>query len=435
MRARLALLVVATMAVVLVGFLVPLAVLVRSVAADRAVTGATTEAQSVVGVVATTDRAGLRLAVDQINANTRHPVTVFLPDGSTVGAPATSTDAVLLASRGSSLTVAVPGGREILVAVQGLPDGTAVVRTFTSDAELRRGVDRAWLVLGLLGLVLLGLGAAVADPLARSVAGPVRELARVSHRLAAGDLEARAEPSGPPEVREVAGALNHLAGRIRELVWQEREAVADLSHRLRTPLTALRLDAEALADPVEAVRIGAHAHGLELAVTALIEDARRRGGEPASCDAAAVVAARVAFWAVLAEDQDRAVLAEVAQGPVPVGLAEGTLAACVDALLGNVFAHTPDGTAFTVRLSARATGGAELVVEDAGPGFGGPVDRPDPLRPDPLRPGPLRRGVSGGGSTGLGLDIVRQAAQTGGGTVVLGHGPGGRGARVTVQLA
>jgi len=66
------------------------------------------------------------------------------------------------------------------------------------------------------------------------VTRPIGELARVSHVLAAGDLEARASLAGPPEVREVAQGLNHLAGRIRELLWQERESVADLSHRLRT---------------------------------------------------------------------------------------------------------------------------------------------------------------------------------------------------------
>ncbi|MEQ4724849.1 HAMP domain-containing protein [Nonomuraea sp. B19D2] len=91
---------------------------------------------------------------------------------------------------------------------------------------------------------------AVGTPdLALAVTRPVDGLARVSHRLAGGDLTARAEPGGPPEVRSVALALNHLAGRIDGLLAAERESVADLSHRLRTPLTGLRLDAESLRDP------------------------------------------------------------------------------------------------------------------------------------------------------------------------------------------
>ena len=118
---------------------------------------------------------------------------------------------------------------------------------------------------------------AVADRLVGTVTRPITELARVSHRLAAGELDARASPTGPPEVREVAHGLNHLAGRIRDLIWQERESVADLSHRLRTPLTALRLEAEALpasADPDG--RLSAQVQALERAVTSLIEDARTR---------------------------------------------------------------------------------------------------------------------------------------------------------------
>jgi signal transduction histidine kinase len=93
----------------------------------------------------------------------------------------------------------------------------------------------------------------------------------------------------------------------------------------------------------------------------------------------------------------------------------------VDALLGNVFAHTPDGTAFAVRLVARAGGGALLTVADHGPGI-----------PEPIRWGALR-GTSGGGSTGLGLDIARRAAAEAGGGLSLDAGPSG-GADVTLEL-
>src|SRR6266704_1193545 len=156
------------------------------------------------------------------------PVTVYLPGRRPLGAPADRTPAVRLAERGQSFAVAEAGGWEILVAVQGLTGGPAVIRTFVSNAELGRGVTGAWLVLAGLGVILLGLGVAVADRLVGTVTLPIGELARVSHVLAAGDLEARASLAGPPEVREVAGGLNHLAGRIRDLIWQERERVAGL---------------------------------------------------------------------------------------------------------------------------------------------------------------------------------------------------------------
>ncbi|MFD0599275.1 ATP-binding protein [Catellatospora coxensis] len=266
--------------------------------------------------------------------------------------------------------------------------------------------------------MLLGAGIAVADRLARTVVGEITGLAEVSHRLADGALDARADVTGPPEVRAVAGALNHLAGRIQHLVRAEREAVADLSHRLRTPLTALRLEAEALADPQEAQRIGDQVAAVNQAVTDLIDGARRRGSGPASCDAAEVVAERVAFWQVLAEDEQRALAVESAAGPLPVGVGRADLSACLDALLGNVFSHTPPGTAFTVRLTARP-GGAVLTVADEGPGFRGGD--------------PTRRGASGAGSSGLGLDIARQTAEACGGRLTVGDATP-RGALVTVEL-
>ncbi|MGD9528439.1 MAG: ATP-binding protein, partial [Pseudonocardia sp.] len=193
----------------------------------------------------------------------------------------------------------------------------------------------------------------------------------------------------------------------------------------------LRLDAEALRDPAEAERLSTGVEAVQAAVTRAIEQARRRGPEPArSCDAAAAVRERVAFWAVLAEDTDRALTVAIADGPLPVPLPRADLEAAVDALLGNVFAHTPDGTPFSVTL--RGGGTVELVVADDGPGL------PDPAAAD--------RGASRAGSTGLGLDIARRAAEAAGGALLLdsaGQAAGSgrdaagtwRGLRVTLRMA
>jgi signal transduction histidine kinase len=416
MRRRLALLVTATMALVLFAFIVPLALLVRVIVADQAMSDATDDVQALSAQIAADPSplsAGGLISVRGLIAATGRPVTVFLPGQPPIGAPAHRTAAVRLSEEGKSITVEDGSGREILVAVQGLPGpGTAVVRTFVSHAELTKGVAGAWLILAVLGLVLLGLGVAVADRLVGTVTRPIAELARISHRLAGGELDARASPTGPPEVRAVAHGLNHLAGRIRDLIWQERESIADLSHRLRTPLTALRLEAEAVpesADPDG--RLTAQVQALERAVTSLIEDARTRGGGHGSCDAAQVTSERTAFWSVLADDQGREMRVGLAPEPVLVGVAAPELAAVLDALLGNVFAHTPEGTAFDVRLQPRPAGGGIVSVRDSGPGFAGGD--------------PVRRGASGGGSTGLGLDIARQAAEASGGALTIGNGATG----------
>ncbi|MCO8269355.1 HAMP domain-containing histidine kinase [Actinoplanes sp. TRM 88003] len=401
MRSRLTVLVLATTSLMMIAFLVPLALLVRQVAEDRATVRATADIQSIVTQVGTADPADLRLTVDQLVAATGRPITVFLP-GETLGTASPRTPAVQLAARGQSLTVESGGGREIVVGVQGRPDGPAVIRTLVSPAEAGDGVTRSWIVLFGLGALLVALGVFVADRLARSIIRPITDLSDVSHRLANAELTARASPEGPQEVREVAGALNHLAGRIQELLRAEREQVADLSHRLRTPLTALRLEAEGLRDQDESARLSAAADALERAVSGLIQQARRRTDgdvEPARCDAAAVVADRAAFWAVLAEDTGRELTVDLVPGPQPVAVSADELAAAIDALLGNVFAHTPDETPFSVRL-ASAPEGVVLTIADRGPG---------------MPAGLIRRGVSGGDSTGLGLDIARRAAQASGG--------------------
>jgi signal transduction histidine kinase len=122
---------------------------------------------------------------------------------------------------------------------------------------------------------------------------------------------------------------------------------------------------------------------------------------------------------VLAEDQDRQLSVPDPQGPLPVAVGRTDLASCVDALLGNVFAHTPEGTAVKVGLTPRPSGGAVLTVADDGPGF--------------ATPDPLERGVSGAGSSGLGLDIVRRTAEASGGALSIGASESG-GALVRVEL-
>ena len=120
---------------------------------------------------------------------------------------------------------------------------------------------------------------------------------------------------------------------------------------------------------------------------------------------------------MLAQDQDRAVTVSLDPGPLPVAVGEPELAACLDALLGNVFAHTPEGTGYAIRLAATPDG-ARLEVSDEGPGFDNGV---------------LTRGASGAGSSGLGLDIARQTARASGGTFAVTQ-VRPHGARIVLEL-
>jgi signal transduction histidine kinase len=282
------------------------------------------------------------------------------------------------------------------------------------------GVTTAWLALAGVAVVLVLAAVVIADRLARSVTRDATELSATARALAAGQGDARADPGPTPELADAARALNLLADRIDELRAAERERVADLSHRLRTPLTALRLDAEAADDSA----LLADVERLEAAISELVHSARRPlhpGVVGAVCDLVSVARERAEFWSALAEDDGREWTLDVAgvQVPCPVSLSSGEAGAALDALVGNVFAHTPEGTSYAVRVAV-ADGTARLVVEDAGPGIAAPADA-------------LDRGVTGAGSTGLGLDIARQAAEAAGGRIAIDRSRGG-GAEVSLVL-
>ncbi len=420
MRALLVRYGLAMTSVVLVAFLVPLGLLARSLASERALAAARQDAQQVAmfaGVVAD-DPARLQAALLTVNGGGRR-TTVFLPDGTVVGAAAPRSSSVELASLGRALTARSDGGAEVLLPVGGA-DGMTVVRTFVPADQLTAGVARAWAVLALVGLVLLGVTAFAGDRIAARLSRSVRDLAGVAEKLGSGDLSARVVPSGPPEVASVGAVLNGLGDRVADLIADERELVADLSHRLRTPITALRLDVDMLADRAERERMGAHVDGLVLAVDTVIHAARTHDHRtPARCDAGEVVRARGRFWAVLAVDQRRDLTVDVPPVEAPVALGAAELGAALDVLVDNVFRHTPAGTALALGVY-RGPGVVVVAVSDAGPGL-----------PD----GDLtERGRSGTGSTGIGLDVARRTAERAGGVLQVGAGLGGRGARFALVL-
>ncbi|MFG2023548.1 sensor histidine kinase [Streptomyces sp. NPDC048825] len=424
MRRRLLLLTGATTALVLAALLVPLTLLTRSHAADRATAEATARAQWVAAAAGPALAAGAggresaEQAVQSVNGPGLPGISLVLADGTVIGGRARVTDAVRLARTGRAFTYEPPdGGRVVLVPVQGAADGTAVVQATLARGQLYDGVLTSWLVLAGIGVGLVLLGLLLADRLGARLVGATRSLARTADRLAAGDLSARAEPEGPPELRLVAGQLNRLAARIDDLLTAERENAADLAHRLRTPVAALRLDAETLRDPAEAERIASSVAALQRGVDDVIRTARRPLREAAPrADLATVARERAAFWLPLAEDQDRTVEIGTPSGPLPVAVSADELAAALDALIGNVLDHTPQGTPF--RVTARATPeGPELLVADEGPGFPGAHA--------------TERGSSGAGSTGLGLDIARRTAEESGGRFRTENVPG---AQVTLTF-
>jgi signal transduction histidine kinase len=435
MRQRLAIWSLAISSLVVIAFVIPLALTLRNQAQNRALSRAETLAQAIATSLAvdTSRPEGGQVSMEtartvlSVFGSSAESVTIFLPDGEEIGAPVFNKDNIEVSfSEAKAFTAFTDGGAEVLVPLlsKDVPDSevNAVVRSFVAEADLTEGVWVAWGMLAGLGLFLMLVAVVTADRLGRSIVRPVVELSEAALALGGGDLDRRVKPSGPEEIADVGVAFNFLGERLRLLLAEERESVADLSHRLRTPLTALRLQAETLSDREASAVLLDDIDRLESAVDRMIEQARKPAEEkgPEQSDLGAVVRHRATFWKVLADEQDRPVDVHTSGGRLTVAMSAQDLGALLDTLLENVFSHTDPGVGY--RIEARpgySDGQVILVVEDSGAGF--------------EHDGALERGESGGGSTGLGLDIVMKAAERTGGGLEIGESALG-GARVEVMF-
>lgn len=410
MRRRITWLVAATSSALVVAFVIPLCLLLVVIAEDRAAARARDQAQNVAALIGTvTDQRTLAQAVTTIGA-TGATVIVVTASGQHLGSAeplAADSQAAVDRARTSlqAVTVHQDHGIDAVVPVA-RAGGVDVVLATVPEDEVRAGVVPGWLALGALGAVLVGAAVLMARELGRRVSTPVTELGTVAHRLYEGDLSARARPSGPEETAEVGRTLNRLADRINDLLVAERERVADLGHRLRTPVTALRLATDRLDDREAAERLDRLIDELHHQVDSVVRDARRglREDLPLPVDVGEIVAERAAFWGVLAEDLGRELVASVPQvdGGLRVAITRADVIECIDTLIDNCLTHTPDGA--PIALAAGADGSqAWFEVADGGPGL--------------ASEGYRGRGESAVGSTGLGLDIVDRIATSIGGQV------------------
>ncbi len=427
MRRRLILLTVAVTGIVVLAFLVPLFILVGGLAHDSAVSSAEREAESLARVLSvlmvnvSADAAAGFIGVDRIVAVNG---SVILPDGEVVGLPVPDDEDLSLAEAGSSFIAPVTGGIAVFIPVLAGEHSTVVVRVFSPSDELNAGVQQSRAILIALGIVLIGISAWISDRLGRSMVEPVKELSETANKLGHGDLTVRVVPSGPPEIEEVGIEFNRLAARIGRLLQDERETAADLAHRLRTPLTAARLNLDGLEECAQKEKLVADLDELQRTTDFIIREARRpvRREEEEWCDLASITAQRAAFWHPLAVDQGRQVHVKITSNAVPIPLPAGDVEAAVDALIENALSHSSDGAGLAITVEV-ANAKAVLTVEDGGEGF---VDQTV-----------LERGVSTGPSTGLGLDIVRRTVEDAGGTVSIGESVslGGAGIVVTLPLS
>ena len=311
-------------------------------------------------------------------------------------------------------------------------DRVGAVRVTQNVEAIDRRVRRD--VLGLIGIgvIALVLGLGFAWVLAGTLARPLQRLAAAARRVESGDLQARAEPEGSTEHREVAHAFNDMTERLGSVLEAQREFVANASHQLRTPLTGLRLRLESAALKA-GPELGAELEAAEQEVqrlagllTSLLTLAREGDRPPAraTVSLAGAVEQAEARWGDRARSSGHELIT-ICRGNAVARASEEDIAIILDNLIENALNYSPGG-AVTVECG-RERDEVYLAVLDEGPG----LERGEEERIFDR----FARGSGGRGSpgTGLGLALVATLARRWGGSASVANGVEG-GARAEVRL-
>ncbi|MDT0574227.1 ATP-binding protein [Streptomyces sp. DSM 3412] len=329
---------------------------------------------------------------------------------------------------GDNLVVTVP-------AFERSPDGRTQTDEVVGAVRIKFSTDhltdRLWQIWGFragLAVLVLLAAAGIGVFAARRLTAPLRQLNEMASKMSDGDLTARSPVTGPQETQTLARTLNQAGERLDTLIASQRIFVADASHQLRTPLTALRLSLDNIADGVddefvredveqataEVVRMSRLVNGLLVLARA---EAKVTAAEPLSLRD--VIQERLDVWRPAADERGVTITLRGSADGRPLVLASpGHLDQVLDNVLSNALEVSPDGATITVSVETR---GEEVVLSvlDEGPGMS---DAEKSRAFDRFWRG---QGLTGKSGSGLGLAVVKQLVTDDNGTVALKDAPGG----------
>ncbi len=311
----------------------------------------------------------------------------------------------------------------------GQPVGLVQLGLYVDD--MYADIRGFWLRLALMALVAAAAAVLAGWWLASQVVRPVSHLRDAAAGLAAGNLDERVpaeQVGGVMELDQLAAAFNNMAERIQEMMGRQRAFVANASHELRTPITNIKLRAEALGtgaltdQPLaerfaneiesEADRLGRLASDL---LTLSRQDAAPLTVRQA-VDVAAVAASCAEEMRMRAERARVSLNLNIAPALPTLHADPAELRSALVNLLDNALQHTPAGGTVTLWVKAE---GSDICMEVADTGVGIPAeDLPHIFerfyRADKAR---SRQSAAVGSGAGLGLAIVKGIVEGHGGTV------------------
>jgi two-component system sensor histidine kinase MprB len=339
------------------------------------------------------------------------------PDGERTGVTVLGTSArikAVAAGRSDGFyTDAHVQGYHLRELVEPIVGGGAIV-----FAEPLQQTDRALARIRFWIFLISGIGIALAAALAAFVAAaalrPVRRLTAAAESVAAtGSLSERVHVAGDDELGRLATRFNTMLAALETSVGAQRRLVADASHELRTPLTAVRTNIDLLREgklPEDEARHALDEAAVEIdALARLVSDLVElaRGEERKLRLEEIQLDDLVAATVERAQARAPQVTFVTALSPTLVNADPVLLERAIGNLLDNAVKYSPDGA--PIEVSVR---GGEVVVQDHGPGIAD-VDLPRVF--DRFYRAATARSKPG---AGLGLAIVREAAEAHGGTAV-----------------
>ncbi|MFF9041598.1 ATP-binding protein [Streptomyces sp. NPDC014892] len=329
---------------------------------------------------------------------------------------------------GENLVVTVPAFERSADGKTETDKVVGAVRIVFSTDHLTYRLWTIWGFRAALAILVLLAAAVIGVFAARRLTAPLRQLNEMASKMSDGDLTARSPVTGPQETQTLARTLNQAGERLDTLIASQRIFVADASHQLRTPLTALRLSLDNIADGVddefvredveqataEVVRMSRLVNGLLVLARA---EAKVTAAEPLSLRD--VIQERLDVWRPAADERGVTITLRGSADGRPLVLASpGHLDQVLDNVLSNALEVSPDGATITVSVETR---GDEVVLSvlDEGPGMS---DAEKSRAFDRFWRG---QGLTGKSGSGLGLAVVKQLVTDDNGTVALKDAPGG----------
>lgn len=306
-----------------------------------------------------------------------------------------------------------------------------------SQAFLLRQVSTALVGLAVVSAVLGLVGGVL---ISRSLAAPLARLADTVRRFGKRDFSARAEVRGSTELRDVAQAFNQMAADLEQAETLRRNLVADVAHELRTPITVLQGNLQALMDgvyPLEKDEIARLMQQTDI-LTRLVNDLRELTQAEAhqlrvvttEVDLAALVRRTADAFQVAAHERGIRLIAQVPLQTVHIQAEARRIQQVLNNLIQNALTHTPDKGEVRITLTSERDA-ALLTVADTG---GGIAAEHLPHIFDRFYRADRSRSRDTGGS-GLGLAIAKAFVELHGGSITVeSAGVPGQGTTFTVRL-